>query len=320
MMLLTYTYGASRALFVHVSFLTADFATGPDILTTRVPYRPLHLANAVAYVNAGLLLVGGATPDTYPALNQSYSAFWIFSQFANSSTVAGFMASDPYVQNSLVTTFRISNYTVPNVNNASATPAVYSLVNPGVDAATNTLITNSVNTSTAGKIFLALFYTYGSDIFTTRTPFRSAHLLNANNYVQAGLMVIGGAYPPSDPQPYGAMFVFNQNANASVVYAYMRTDPYVTNNLVVSYVLRNWSVPILSPSVDAATVSLFSPPPPSPPPSPPSPLSPPPPSPLPSPPPSPLPSPPPSPLPLANAAFSATSIFSFATVFLALLL
>jgi uncharacterized protein YciI len=284
---------------------------GPDILTTRTSYRPAHLANAVSYINQGLLLVGGATPDTYPAIGQPYSAYWIFSNFATPATVSAFMASDPYVTNNLVKSYRISNYTVPNVN----TGAAYSLVSPGVDAAYNAQPTLNVSAAAPAKVFTALFYTYGPDIFTTRTPYRTAHLMNANTYVNASLMVIGGAYPPTDPLPYGAMFVFNQNANASVISQFIANDPYVQNNLVVrcarqaarprvpiryavlsrahsrctmraprsplrlalctcSYFTRNWSVPLISPPVDAAAVSMYSPPPPSPPPSPPPPPSP----------------------------------------------
>lgn len=78
-------------------------------MTTRTQYRPAHLANAVAYVNSGMLLVGGATPDTYPAIGQPYSAYWIFSNFANTATVTAFMSTDPYMQNNLVKFWRISN-------------------------------------------------------------------------------------------------------------------------------------------------------------------------------------------------------------------
>ena len=275
-------------------------------MTTRVPYRPAHLANGMAYVNSGMLLVGGATPDSNPAVGEPYSAYWVWSQFATPATITAFMSTDPYVQNNLVKFFRISNLTVPNVN----TGAAYSLINPGVDAATNALATNTAVLASPAKTFTALFYVYGADIFTTRTPYRTGHLMNANTYVNQSLVVIGGAYPPTDPQPYGAMFVFNENANASTVTQFMSTDPYVQNSLVVrhggcsraarmrhartpcgsvlltallrggaplshpsrrtsSYFTRNWSVPIISPSVDAATVAMYSPPPPSPPPSPP---------------------------------------------------
>ena len=118
---------------------------------------------------------------------------------------------------------------MPNVN----TGAAYSLINPGVDAVTNALATNTAALASPVKTFIALFYVYGSDIFTTRTPYRTGHLMNANSYVNQSLVVIGGAYPPSDAQPYGAMFVFNENANASVVASFVANDPYVQNNLVV---------------------------------------------------------------------------------------
>jgi uncharacterized protein YciI len=214
---------------------TVHPCAGPDILTTRTQYRPAHLANAMSYVNSGMLLVGGATPDTYPTVGQPYSAYWIFSNFASNSVINAFMSTDPYVQNNLVKFYRISNYTVPNVNNAATN--VSSLIDPGLDLATNTLATNTATLNTVTtKTFIALFYTYGSDIFTTRTPYRPGHLANANTFVNQSLLLIGGAYPPSDPQPYGAMFVFNENANASVVYSFISTDPYVQNNLVVRYV------------------------------------------------------------------------------------
>ena len=203
--------------------------TGPDILTTRTPYRAAHLANAVSYINQGLLVVGGATPDTYPTIGQPYSAYWIFSIYATTATVQAFMANDSYVNNSLVKFFRISNYSVPNVNSATAG----TLVNSGIDTAYNTQPTLNVSVASPAKTFIALFYTYGSDIFTTRTPYRPAHLINCATYVNASLMVIGGAFPPTDAQPYGAMFVFNQNANATVISQFIANDPYVTNNLVV---------------------------------------------------------------------------------------
>lgn len=174
-------------------------------------------------------MVGGATPDQYPSIGQPYSAYWIFSNYATTATVTAFMASDPYYQNNLVKFFRISNYTVPNVN----TGAAYNLVNAGIDTAYNTQPTPTVSVATATKTFFALFYVYGPDIFTTRTPFRTAHLMNCNTYVNASLMVIGGAFPPTDAQPYGAMFVFNQNANATLISQFVANDPYVQNNLVV---------------------------------------------------------------------------------------
>ena len=210
--------------------------TGPDILTTRTPYRTAHLANAVSYINQGLLVVGGATPDTYPTIGQPYSAYWIFSNYATTATVTAFMANDSYVQNNLVKFSRISNYTVPNVNSATAG----TLVNSDIDTAYNTQPTLNVSVASPAKTFIALFYTYGPDIFTTRTPFRTAHLINCATYVNASLMVIGGAFPPTDAQPYGAMFVFvfNQNANATVISQFIANDPYVTNNLVVSCARR----------------------------------------------------------------------------------
>jgi uncharacterized protein YciI len=183
----------------------------------------------VSYINQGLLVVGGATPDQYPTIGQPYSAYWIFSNYATTATVNAFMASDPYVANSLVRFSRISNYTVPNVNTGTA----YSLVNPGIDAAYNTQPTLNVSVASPVKTFIALFYVYGPDIFTTRAPFRTAHLMNCNVYVNASLMVIGGAFPPTDAQPYGAMFVFNQNANATLISQFVANDPYVQNNLVV---------------------------------------------------------------------------------------
>ncbi len=183
----------------------------------------------MSYINQGLLVVGGATPDQYPTIGQPYSAYWIFSNYATTATVSAFMANDPYVANNLVKFFRISNYTVPNVN----TGAAYSLVNTGIDTAYNTQPTLNVAVASPTKTFIALFYVYGPDIFTTRAPFRTAHLMNCNVYVNASLMVFGGAFPPTDAQPYGAMFVFNQNANATLISQFVANDPYVQNNLVV---------------------------------------------------------------------------------------
>ena len=275
-------------------------APGPDILTTRTPYRPTHLQNALNYTNQGLLLLGGATPDGNP----NYNAYWLFTNYATPATIQSFMSTDPYVQacdwvpttlaqahppaqalplgcdearnrvsvlifhfacrppqNNLVMSYRITNLTVPNVNNPATNAS--SLINSAVDTATNTQQTyNLTTTASPVKTFIALFYVYGNDIFTTRTPYRAGHLANANSYINSGLLVVGGAYPPTDPTPYGAWFLFNENANASTIAQFVASDPYNQNNLLVNWFWRNWSVPIISSAVDAVSVPLYSPPPP----------------------------------------------------------
>ena len=85
-------------MLVETARVPRPAATGPDILTTRTPYRPAHLANALTYLNQGLLLLGGATPDTNPSVGQPYSAYWIFTNYATPATISSFMSTDPYVQ------------------------------------------------------------------------------------------------------------------------------------------------------------------------------------------------------------------------------
>lgn len=86
------------------------------------------------------------------------------------------------------------------------------------------------------KHFL-LFYEVAPDYLERRAQFREAHLEKAWAASAAGELVLGGAL--ADPVD-GAVLLFAA-ADRSVVERFARADPYVTNGLVTSWNVREWS-------------------------------------------------------------------------------
>jgi uncharacterized protein YciI len=93
-----------------------------------------------------------------------------------------------------------------------------------------------------------LFYDYVENAVLRRAPFREEHLGLAREALGRGELVMGGAF--SEPVD-GALLLFRAD-DASVVEAFVRRDPYVTNGVVTRWRIRPWTVVVgaLAPTVD----------------------------------------------------------------------
>ena len=76
-----------------------------NIIEKRVPFREAHLALATSFVQSGELLLGGAFA------NPADGAILIF-KVGNKTQVEAFVKQDPYVQNGLVTSWNIREWSV----------------------------------------------------------------------------------------------------------------------------------------------------------------------------------------------------------------
>ncbi|WNZ00023.1 YciI-like protein [Sulfurospirillum sp. 'SP'] len=76
-----------------------------NIIEKRVPFREAHLALATSFVESGELLLGGAFA------NPADGAILIF-KVGNKTQVEAFVKQDPYVQNGLVTSWNIREWSV----------------------------------------------------------------------------------------------------------------------------------------------------------------------------------------------------------------
>jgi uncharacterized protein YciI len=93
-----------------------------------------------------------------------------------------------------------------------------------------------------------LFYEAGSDYEERRKPFRAAHLAHARAAAARGEVVLGGALAsPVD----GAVILFRGDSPAPAE-EFARTDPYVTNGIVKSWRVREWTTVV----GDEATVRI----------------------------------------------------------------
>ena len=87
-------------------------------------------------------------------------------------------------------------------------------------------------------MYYILFYNYVDNIIEKRVPFREAHLALATSFVESGELLLGGAFAnPAD----GAILIFKVG-NKAQVEAFVKQDPYVQNDLVTSWNIREWSV------------------------------------------------------------------------------
>ncbi len=86
------------------------------------------------------------------------------------------------------------------------------------------------------KHFL-LIYDYRDDYMDARTALRPAHLKLAYAALDAGEMVLAGAFPDA---PYGGVLVF-QGEGPEVAEKFARADPYVRNGLVTRWQVREWT-------------------------------------------------------------------------------
>jgi uncharacterized protein YciI len=90
--------------------------------------------------------------------------------------------------------------------------------------------------------YMALEYAYDAkdaeDLAKKRAPLRAAHLAHADKAKAAGLLKMGGAYGDA---PMGGLLLF-KTADAAVVQAFAREDPYVKGKLVSGFKVRPWTV------------------------------------------------------------------------------
>jgi uncharacterized protein YciI len=86
-------------------YYVLQYETVPDHLERRQPFRAAHLALAQEAHRAGLLVLAGAFQ---PA---SDGALLVF-RAGSAAEVEAFARADPYVQNGLVTSWRVREWTV----------------------------------------------------------------------------------------------------------------------------------------------------------------------------------------------------------------
>lgn len=85
-----------------------------------------------------------------------------------------------------------------------------------------------------------LLYEVIDDYVNRRAPFREEHLRIANEVVEKGQLMLGGAF---DNPVDGAALVFNAD-DRSVVEDFVKSDPYVKNGLITDWKIREWTVVI----------------------------------------------------------------------------
>ncbi|CEG45663.1 YCII-related [Plasmopara halstedii] len=90
------------------------------------------------------------------------------------------------------------------------------------------------------KKYYILRYEYVHDILNRRGPYRAEHLERAVTAKKDGNVVMGGALV--DP-PDAGVFIFNVS-DKKIIEKFATSDPYVLNNLVTSYSIREWTVVI----------------------------------------------------------------------------
>ncbi len=85
-----------------------------------------------------------------------------------------------------------------------------------------------------------LFYVTAPDYLERRPQYRSVHLAKARAAKARGELILAGAL--ADPADQ-AVLLF-QGADKSVAEDFARTDPYVTNGLIASWNVREWTTVI----------------------------------------------------------------------------
>lgn len=82
----------------------------------------------------------------------------------------------------------------------------------------------------------ALIYYLVEDYLERRAEFRDEHLELARAAAERGELALGGAF--TDP-PDMALLIWN--APAATVEAFVNSDPYVENGLVLGWEIRDWN-------------------------------------------------------------------------------
>ena len=89
-------------------------------------------------------------------------------------------------------------------------------------------------------MYYILFYETVDNYTEKRQPFRPEHLTMVSSAQVAGHIVMGGAFAnPAD----GVAIVFKTDAKA-IVEEFVKNDPYVQNDLVARWYIRDWTVVI----------------------------------------------------------------------------
>jgi uncharacterized protein YciI len=92
-----------------------------------------------------------------------------------------------------------------------------------------------------------LFYDTDDDFLARRATHRQVHLKHAWDAAQRGDLVLGGALMGGEG---GALLLF-RGESPEVAEAFAREDPYVTNGLVKTWRVREWTTDV---GEDAASV------------------------------------------------------------------
>ena len=82
-----------------------------------------------------------------------------------------------------------------------------------------------------------LLYTYVENMASRRGPVRPLHLAHAEAAVQSGKLLAGGAYAPALD---GGLLIFD--ADRATVEDFARKDPYVVQQLVTHWEVKEWLV------------------------------------------------------------------------------
>jgi uncharacterized protein YciI len=88
--------------------------------------------------------------------------------------------------------------------------------------------------------YYLLVYHVIDDYVLRRAPYREEHLRLAREAQERGELILGGAL--ADPVDK-ALLVFRVR-DPSVIEAFVHSDPYVKNGLVIRWEIRSWTVVI----------------------------------------------------------------------------
>jgi uncharacterized protein YciI len=82
-----------------------------------------------------------------------------------------------------------------------------------------------------------LFYDVVPDYATKRMPYRGSHLTYAQQAVDRGELILGGALA----KPVDASILLFRASSPDVVEKFARDDPYVRNGIVTKWRVREWT-------------------------------------------------------------------------------
>ena len=88
--------------------------------------------------------------------------------------------------------------------------------------------------------YYILTYQTTPDFIEAREPFRKQHLQWVQKWFQEQKLILGGALKP----PYQEAILIFKTATENEIHAFAKADPYVQNNLIPSYNIKEWNVVI----------------------------------------------------------------------------